>query len=102
MVGCGSRKIFENINVNLEEIDLHSNIFAFSGKLHGRRSALAKLVSNLVHICSHQVDRQDGQDVLRPPGTYVAVDHFSVVHFVIHKILRKYPWIDDLAPFDHC
>lgn len=71
MVGCGSREIFENINVNLvvefEEIDLHSNIFAFSGKLHGRRSALAKLVSNLVHICSHQVDRQDGQDVLRPP-----------------------------------
>lgn len=71
------------INISLIEANIFAET-AFSGKLHCRRSALAKLVNNL--------DHQDGQDA----------DVFSVVHFVIHKIVSNYSWHDDLAPYHPC
>ena len=76
MVGCGSREMVENVSLVVEfgEIgffDLHSNIFAktaISGEPHGRRSALAKLVDDLLPSSGGQdADPQDrsGRGLLR-------------------------------------
>lgn len=50
------------------KIDLHSNIFAKTALLNGRRSALAKLVNKIVSAAVKWITKMDRHTGYRPLG----------------------------------